>query len=36
MPLERLLEHAPLLYLADVDSGRASGRKRDEAEASTS
>ncbi len=22
IPLERLLEHAPLLYLADVDSGR--------------
>ena len=26
IPLERLLEHAPLLYLADVDSGRVPDR----------
>lgn len=26
IPLERLLEHAPLLYLADLDSGRVAKR----------
>lgn len=26
IPIERLLEHAPLVYLADVDSGRVANR----------
>jgi hypothetical protein len=31
-PLERLLEHAALLYLADIDSGRLATRVLDRAE----
>jgi len=32
IPLERLLEHAVLLYLADIDSGRLAKRVLDRSE----